>query len=77
MDRSPSGSSVHGISKQEYWSGLPCLSPLLEYSYNAVLVSAVQKSEKSVICIHTSSLFLDFLPIGHHGELNRVSCHIQ
>ena len=23
MDRSPSGSSVHGILQQEYWSGLP------------------------------------------------------
>ena len=27
MDCSPPGSSVHGISKQEYWSGLPFLSP--------------------------------------------------
>ena len=23
MDYSPSGSSVHGISRQEYWSGFP------------------------------------------------------
>ena len=27
MDRSPPGSSVHGIFQEEYWSGLPC--PLL------------------------------------------------
>ena len=27
MDCSPSGSSVHGILQQEYWSGLPCLPP--------------------------------------------------
>ena len=27
MDYSPSGSSVHGILWQEYWRGLPCLSP--------------------------------------------------
>ena len=27
MDCSPSGSSVHGISRQEYWSGLPFPSP--------------------------------------------------
>ena len=27
MDRSPPGSSVHGILQQEYWSGLPCPSP--------------------------------------------------
>ena len=26
MNCSPLGSSVHGISKQEYWSGLPCPS---------------------------------------------------
>ena len=27
MDWSPPGSSVHGISRQEYWSGLPFPSP--------------------------------------------------
>ena len=27
MDYSPPGSSVHGISQQEYWSGLPFPSP--------------------------------------------------
>ena len=27
MDCSPPGSSVHGISQQEYWSGLPFPSP--------------------------------------------------
>ena len=27
MDCSPPGSSVHGISRQEYWSGLPFPSP--------------------------------------------------
>ena len=27
MDSSPPGSSVHGISRQEYWNGLPFLSP--------------------------------------------------
>ena len=27
MDRSPPGFSVHGISRQEYWSGLPCPPP--------------------------------------------------
>ena len=27
MDYSPAGSSVHGISRQEYWSGLPFSSP--------------------------------------------------
>ena len=27
MDCSPPGSSVHGISRQEYWSGVPLPSP--------------------------------------------------
>ena len=27
VNRSPPGSSVHGISRQEYWKGLPFLSP--------------------------------------------------
>ena len=27
MDCSPLGSSIHGISRQEYWSGLPCPLP--------------------------------------------------
>jgi len=27
MDYSPSDSSVHGISRQEYWSGLPLPPP--------------------------------------------------
>jgi len=27
VDSSPPGPSVHGISRQEYWSGLPCPSP--------------------------------------------------
>ena len=27
MNCSPSGSSVHGFSRQEYWSGLPCPPP--------------------------------------------------
>jgi len=27
MDCSPPCSSVHGIFRQEYWSGLPCPSP--------------------------------------------------
>ena len=28
MDCNPTGSSVHGISRQEYWSGLPFPSPV-------------------------------------------------
>ena len=29
MDCSPPGSSIHGFSRQEYWSGLPLPSPLM------------------------------------------------
>ena len=32
MDCSPPGSSVHGISHQEYWAGLPCL-PLGDWTH--------------------------------------------
>ena len=32
MDWSLPGSSVHGFSRQEYWSGVPLLSPYLLYS---------------------------------------------
>ena len=28
MDSTPPGSSVHGFSRQEYWSGLPLSSPI-------------------------------------------------
>ena len=31
MDSSPPGSSVHGFSRQEYWSGLPFPSPDLPH----------------------------------------------
>ena len=30
MDCSPPGSSVHGISRQEYWRGVPFPSPMHE-----------------------------------------------
>ena len=28
MDCSPPGSSIHGISRQQYWSGVPLSSPM-------------------------------------------------
>ena len=48
-----------GFSRQEYWSGVPLPSA---YCCYATLCFSVQKSE-SVIRIHASHLFLDFLPI--------------
>ena len=35
MDRSLPGSSVHGFSRQEYWSGLPLPSLIYVYAHNA------------------------------------------
>ena len=32
MDCSPPGSSVHGFSRQEYWSGVPLPSPFLSHA---------------------------------------------
>ena len=32
MDCSLSGSSIHGFSRQEYWSGVPLPSPVWDYS---------------------------------------------
>ena len=34
MDCSPPGSSVHGFSKQEYWSGVPSLVFKIYISYS-------------------------------------------
>ena len=48
-----------------YWAHrvfFPLIFIGVELLYNVVVVSAVQQSE-SAICIHTSPLFLDFLPI--------------
>ena len=39
MDCSPPGSSVHGIFRQEYWSGFPVLSPRIVYM--SILISQV------------------------------------
>ena len=43
MDHHWPGSSVHGISRQEYWSGLPFPSPVKKYEVSEVkLLSRVQ-----------------------------------
>ena len=31
VDCSPPGSSIHGTLRQEYWSGLPCPSPVISF----------------------------------------------
>ena len=40
MDHSPSGSSVHGFSKQ-YWSGLPCSPPGISWPRDRTCISYV------------------------------------
>ena len=42
MDCSPPGSSVHGFSRQEYWSGLPC--PLQ-------VIILTQESNPGLLCL--------------------------
>ena len=49
MDRSLPGSSVHGFSRKEYWSGLPCPSPR---------GSSQPKNQTQVFCdFYTASKF--------------------
>ena len=43
MDRSPPGSSAHGFSRQEYWSGVPLPSPVFSihiFNYSKMCVCA-------------------------------------
>jgi len=51
MDCGLSGSSVQGILRQEYWSGLPFLSPIYTH--------CIGRERESV----SVSLFLHFLPL--------------
>ena len=53
MDGSLSGSSVHGISKEEYWSGLPLPSP------GDLADLGIEPRE---------SLAVDSLPLSHLGS---------
>ena len=40
MDCSPPGSSIHGFSRQEYWSGVPLPSPRVQYNRQTLGVDA-------------------------------------
>ena len=55
MDRSPPGSSVHGFSRQKYWSALPFPSP-----------GDLSNSE---IKPKSLSLSLSFKPLSYLGSL--------
>ena len=54
MDSSPPGSSVHGLSRQEYWSGLPFPSPWPRYCISGRF-SIIWASELKV-CLNDSAL---------------------
>ena len=64
MDCSPSGSSVHGFSRQEYWGGLPgpppgdLPNPGIEPASPALLVDSLPFSHESVY-----SLFLFYVTV--------------
>ena len=52
MDCSPPGSSVHGFSRQEYWSELPLPSPFLILDCSKILISYINL-EITVLCSYT------------------------
>ena len=56
MDCSPPGSSVHGILRQEYWSGLPCPPP-----------GDLPDPEIKLMCLAPLALQADSLPPAHQG----------
>ena len=62
MDCILPGSSVHGFSRQEYWSGVPLPSPIYIYIY---------------ICAYIYILFRFFSIIGYYNTLNIVPCTAQ
>ena len=53
MDCSPPGSSIHGISRQEYWSGVPLPSPLA----SIVSHKKLKMTNKQNKILKVSSLF--------------------
>ena len=60
MDCSPPGSSVHGISGQEYWNGLPCSSPRTLPKPETKFTSPVSPA--------SPALKAEFLPLSHWGS---------
>ena len=68
VDCSLPGSSVHGIFRQEYWSGVPLPSP--------VLVSTVYRNE-SALHIRICPPFVLPSPSSPHRALSRVPCAIR
>ena len=57
MDCSPPGSSIHGFSRQEYWSGVPLPSPYISYIEYTFL-------NKQPVSIKSC-----FLKASHHNNL--------
>ena len=59
MDCSPPGSSVHGISRQEYWSGVPLPSPRPAINPSIPPLDLYQWEMKT--CVHTKTCTLKFI----------------
>ena len=57
MNRSPPGSSVHGFSRQEYWSGLPFPPP-----------GDIPNPGLNLCLFHLPDWQADLLPLSHLGS---------
>ena len=86
MNCSPPGSSVHGFSKQEFWSGLPC--PIYIYMYICIYIYNVLRyyiyvyiyvssfriwNSSTGIPSHPLALFMVMLSKGHLTSHSKMS----
>jgi len=53
------GSSVHGISRQEYWSGLPFPSPVYIYTHTHNVILNIRKNE--IMPLATTQMDLEMI----------------
>ena len=58
MDCSLPGSSVHGLSRQEHWSGLPFPSPRKEHCKNILKNTSMKNTSKWKVSIKTVTYIL-------------------
>ena len=71
MDSSPPGSSIHGISRQEYWSELPFSSPMHESEKWMWSCSVMSDSQRTHGLQPTRLLH----PWDFPGKSTGVECH--
>ena len=69
MDCSLPGSSVHGFSRQEYWSGVPSPSPKRLYYYSSIIIFFWVCNSKASDTVNNclSSVHINFL--GHSSKI--------